>query len=282
MEKNMMQKEKNLKLLRYRFPPGVTLDSMANSTSQFKGVGNYENAPTQYLARNSDLLTVVQTLSVFHLGFDLAISVDNYLIQGFDVAVDYFCTDWWQNDERDRLLMDKKNHKKNRLDWVDPFSWGLLLGFLCERWDDLERVCDWVEADIKSGEKGEDFEEELVDLYRCLAAGLRTKPMPGLEQVEARILKSRKKRPKLLFQAWDAARSGNQASFHDAFLKAIQHHESGFDPTSREFRAPIQRIAPHHSVVALAARRKGMTLPELTPRQNAFLISRESLGLDSK
>jgi hypothetical protein len=207
--------------------------------------------------------------------------VDVYLQQGFDVVVNYFCNDWWKCDEEYSIRMNKARNDRD-LKWIQVFSNGLLLGLLTERWSELARVCAWVEADLLPEYTAGDYEDELVDLYKSLAAGLRPEPMPGLEEVEARILKSRKKRPKLLFHAWDAARNNNQALFNETFLKAIQHFESTFHPETVGQGATIDWIALHHSVVALAAWRKGMTLPELTPRQNAFLISRESLGLSAK
>lgn len=145
-------------------------------------------------------------------------------------------------------------------------------------------MCAWVEADLRPEYTGGDFEDELVHLYRSIAAGLRPEPMPGLEEVEASILKCRKQRPKLLFQAWQAAREGNQAAFDEAFIKSLKHFEKYFNPEDEPYNygIPFDWIAPHHSVVAMAAGRLGMTLPPLTPRQDAWIMTRESLGLSPK
>lgn len=105
--------------------------------------------------------------------------------------------------------------------------------------------------------------------------------MPGLEEVEATISKCRKQRPKLLFNAWRAARERNQSAFEDAFMKALNHFGKYFNPEEEpyNFCTPFEWIAPHHSVVALAARRYGMKLPKLTPKQDAWIIRRETIGL---
>jgi hypothetical protein len=278
----MMQNEKPHLILGYWPKPGQTPESIAEVIeSRIIGVGNYPPHVLQYSVRDSDLAFTIQGLALHHLGFPLRKPIEEYLERGFRVAVDYFCEDWWTKDEDDRKVMDK-SHKENHLQWIEPFSRSLLIGLLQEQWDDLARICAWVEADILPEYTGGDFEDELVDLYRSLAAGLRPEPMSGLEEVEARICKCRKKRPKLLFQAWDAARSGNQTAFNDAFVKAMKHFDSLFDDKSPNLRSPMFWIAQHHSIVALAARRKGMKLPELTPRQNAFLVSRESLGLSPR
>jgi hypothetical protein len=105
---------------------------------------------------------------------------------------------------------------------------------------------------------GEDLEEQLVDVYRSVAAGLRPEPMPGLDKVEAKIRKCRQLRPKLLFQAWEAARNKEQSAFDAAF------RNRSILPARTQLAAPRRFTDAHHSVVGLAARRLGMNL--LPPR----------------
>ena len=219
----------------------------------------------------------MDTVVLHHLGYSLLSPINEVLEQGFDVVVHYFCDPWWKGD-RDSIKAMDKTYKRRQLRWFKEFAPGLLLGLLSERWNDLARVCAWIEARIRPEYLGDDIEPELVHVYRSLAAGLRPERMPGLDNVEAKIRKCRLLRPKLLFQAWEAARKGDQEAFNAAFLKSLEHFESNFKPTG-DFYAPMHWIAPHHSVVGLAAMRLGMELPELSPMQDAVVIRRESLGL---
>jgi hypothetical protein len=132
-----------------------------------------------------------------------------------------------------------------------------------------------VEADLPTEYLGDDVAEELVHVYRTLAAGLRPEPMPGLDKIERRIAKCNTLSPKLLFHAWEAIRSGDQEAFDRAFVKSLEHFASNYGSGPK----PIDWIASHQSVVGLVATRFGLKLPDLPPKLDAVVITRESLGL---
>jgi hypothetical protein len=213
-------------------------------------------------------------MALYHLGYNVPVRPKEFLNRGVAVAVHYFCDDWWKGDKDATRAMDKSRNRRD-LNWFEAFSRGLLLGLLSERWQDVARVCSWVEADLRPEYMGDEIEDELVHVYRSVAAGLRPEPMPGLEKCEAKILKCRLQRPRLLFQAWDAARRKDQAAFNVSLVKSLEHFDAnpGFRPIAENW------IATHQSVVALAARRLGLALPELPPKLEAVLLTRESLGL---
>lgn len=260
-------------------------DNMAeNLARRFLGLGDYPPQESSYYFRKDDIWHAVNALSLHHLGFELTKPPEFFLERGFDVAVDYFCGDWWNDDEDAQEFLDKTTHRDN-LEWVTEFTHSLLLGLLSERWDDVSRICSWVEADLVPEYMGGFFEPELVHVYRSIAAGLRSSPMPGLDMVERQILNCRLERPKVLFRAWQAARARDQSQFEKAFVDAVAHFGRYFDPEHSErcdYAAPFDWIAPHHSVVAMAAVRLGMRLPQLTPKQEAWIMTRESLGLPSR
>jgi hypothetical protein len=122
------------------------------------------------------------------------------------------------------------------------------------------------------------LEEEVVDIYRSVAASLRPELHAGLNKVEARIRKCRLAGTKLLFEAWDAARNEDQHGFEVAFVKSLEHFSANYVLGM----IAIEWIAPHHSVVGLAARRLGVKLPKLPPELDAVVITPESLGLSRK
>lgn len=240
----------------------------------FRGLRQYPENWDPLFCRKHDVTAALGMVTMFHLGFEVPISIQRRLNEGLDVAVDYFVGDWWKDDEPSRRRMDKTSDEFEPC-WFKAFSSGLLLGLLSQRWEDVARICDWVEVDMDTEYLGDDFEDQLAYVYKSVAAGLRNKPMPGIEALEAKIKKCRKLRPKLLFQAWEAARNKDQSAFSIAFTKSLEH----FASTEGTGVIAIEWIAPHHSVVGLAARRYGMRWPELPPKLEAVLLSPESLGI---
>lgn len=255
----------------FNWPPRELVEAYAQ---RFRGLDGYPDGWSPLLCREGDLMASLDMITMAHLGFDIPVSVQQRLNEGFDVAVDYFVGEWWKDDETSKQRMDKTSDEFEPC-WFNAFSTGLLLGLLSQRWDDVARICDWVDAELNTEYLGDDIEEQLVHLYKSIAAGLRDKPMRGIEQLEAKIKKSRKLRPKLLFQAWDAARNKNQAAFDETFIKSLEH----FASTEGTGVIATDWVAPHHSVVGLAARRYGMKWPELPPKLEAVLLSPESLGI---
>jgi hypothetical protein len=245
---------------------------------EFTGVGSYSDTGNQQYYRQDDIWSAASSAALCHLGYELTKPVEEFLERGFDVVIHYFCDDWWKADKDSAEVMDKR-FKRRPLHWFEPFSTGLFVGLLTQRWGELAKVCSWVEADLNHEYLGDQVEEELVHLYRSIAAGLRPDPMPKLTQVEEKIRKCRTLRPKLLFSAWEAARDGNQPAFEEAFLKALKHYRANF-VVERE--PPLYWIALHHSVVGMAAERLGMKLPELSEEFDAVLVTRKSLGLPVK
>jgi hypothetical protein len=243
---------------------------------RFIGVGNYPPEGLLYVYREDDLRSCLGMMALCHLGYDVPVEPEVFLNRGFDVAVDYFCGDWWKANKDSVRAMDK-SAKRRDLSWFRAFSPGLLLGLLTEQWADLARVCAWVDADLRPEFLGEDFEEETAYVYQSVAASLRPEPMPGLEKLEAKISKSKAIGPKLLFQAWDAARRGDQPAFAAALTRSLEHFAAndGSGPIAEDW------IATDQSVVVLAARRLGLRLPAVPSWLEALLITRDSLGLPS-
>lgn len=242
---------------------------------RFRGTGAYRGIKSIQAARSDDLNSVVGLVSLRHLGCDISTEPRNFLDAGVDVAVDYFCGNWWKNDRAAASALNKA--AKNRsLIWFGEFINGLLLALLSERWKDVETICEWVDADLEADEADPDDEQEdeLPGVYKSLASGLRKRPMPGLEEVESQIRKTRKERPKHLFAAWDAARNQDQQAFQTAIAKSLDHFEKKYG------RGPVAEdwIAKHQSIVIMAARRLGLKPPHLTERQQARVICPESIA----
>ncbi len=251
----------------------------AQYKKDFLGLGGYPPGWNPQRVREDDIITCLGMLALHHLGYKIPVESAEWLGRGFDVVVDYFCGDWWRGHPDAARAMDKAR-KRRELRWFNAFSIGLLLGLLSERWEDVAAICDWVEPGLKAEPLLVDTEEVELDLshvYLSVAASFRSNPMIGLTALEKQLRASKNPRPRFLFQAWEAARAGNQTVFEEAFVMSLAHFTAlaGSGPT------PIHWVATHQSVIGLAAMRLGVALPRLPQKLDALVITRASLGLDA-
>lgn len=239
----------------------------------FIGLTNYPPTGDPLLVRADDIYFAVGMLTLKHLGYPIPVELEEYLAKAVDVAVNYFMGDWWKADKYASEYMDKSKSKKG-LKWYATFKRGLLLAMLGERWDAVEMICDWPEADLVAEELLDEKEKVLPHLYKSIAAKLRQRPMPGVEKLEMKILKSDAKQSKLLYAAWDAARRGDREGFSKAFVDSVRFFKKKFG----KGHTPIEWVSCHDSVVLLAARRLGMKQPDLPVEYQAVLVTPESIA----
>lgn len=241
---------------------------------------DYPPAYVRQLVRQDEITACAGMLVLCHLGYNIPVDPARCLNRGVDVFVDYFCGDWWHGDKDGIQSLNKRRGNKY-LTWFTAFARGLLLGLLSERWDDVAATCAWVEPGLRAEsiawDENDDDEQDLSSVYVSMAASLRPEPMPGLPRREKKLSTCDVLRPRLLFEAWKAARAGDQASFDQAFIQSLEefvlcHGGKG----SR----PMQWVATHQSVVGLAAMRLGLRLPELSQELDARVMTRASLGID--
>jgi len=242
---------------------------------RFEWFDGYDPQDDQQSVRRFDVHGVVGLMALRHLGYDIGVDPKKYLNAGVDVAIDYFCGDWWKGDKDLEKRMDKSK-KKRGLEWYEVFTDGLLLALLSQRWKDVEKLCDWVEADIVADANcaDEDNEHEVESVYKSVAASLRKRPMPGIEKVESKARKSPLERTRLLFAAWDAAKQKDQPAFEEAIVKSLKHYEKRYG----KGRIARYWIAQHQSVVIMAARRLKLKQPELPEELRARIICPETIA----
>lgn len=242
----------------------------------FYGVGNYPPDKAQGVLRTNDVFQSFCRLALHHLGFVKLDSSEAEAIvnRGFDVVIDYFFGTWWRDYPEDGEDVNKSHR---HLNFAECFFQGLQLGLLSERWNDVAKVCGWVEANLKETTDvfAEDWDDGVLSVYKSIAAGLRPEPMKGLKKLEEQVMQSRTQKPRLLFQAWNAARSGDQAEFEKYLTKSLQHFVTNIPHEPYAWEA----VALHASVVCGAGRHLGMKLPPLPPKLDAVLMTRESLGM---
>ena len=238
--------------------------------------GNYDFRNSSF-ERNRDIVHCCNLLALKHLGYRTQFDAESILNSGFNIVIDYFCGDWWRKGVAP-WKMDKVPGSQD-LEWFNAFARGLLLGLLSERWNDVAAICRWVEPGLYSErlrhDRGGD-QQILADLYICIAASLRPEPMPGLNALEAKLTRCRQLRPRLLHRAWNAVVSGDRPLFVSTLVQSL----ALFEAVEGYRSMPINWIAMHSSVIALAAQRSGMAPIQLPPRLEALLLTRSSLALD--
>src|SRR5690606_37435801 len=111
--------------------------------------------------------------------------------------------------------------------WFEPFRNGLLLVLLANRLDVVRSLADWTESWLVPEARAIPIEPLLGKWIITLISDFRSSPLAGKEALEAELAKSRKRAPKLLFQAWQAVPGQNQKAFDKAFVTSVNHFDKG-------------------------------------------------------
>ena len=189
-------------------------------------------APT-YKHRHSAIDDKMRLVSLHHLEIGAVDDLPEQAQVGVDLVVDYFCGDWWTEAALARLTQEQKTkyklrdskrlhdcHQNNkvaldrsepshRLCWYTPLRAGLLLGGLTGRWDDVAKICSWFDASIPPEYCAGEIEDQMFQLFICIAGILSPKAMDGIDQLFEGAKKSRLKRPRLLCASWEAVIAGD-------------------------------------------------------------------------
>jgi hypothetical protein len=250
-------------------------------------------------ARSEQIQRLLEYPAFQHLGFGPIDGVREKMEYGVDLAIEYFCSNWWLPEEIKRIcqkevlkpfleqnpdLMDyfidaaskamDKSRPDRELEWFDAYTSALIFGGLVGRWDDLGRISSWFDATIEPEYSAGTMEDEYYQLFVCIAGGLSPTPMEGAAELLAKVKKCRAKRVRLLCAAWEAAQAADQKAFDKAFLETVKHYLS--KPEDGQMHT---WLALHQSAVWLIAEHRGLKLPPLSEKQAAAVLTRHSTGL---
>lgn len=191
-----------------------------------------------------------------------------------EVIKRYYNSEWYFDTDDARSM--KKSIKNKDFTWYKMFSESLWLVLMIQDSEVLRILADWIEAWFEPEWLPQPVDPLWAKTYLSIAASFRTKPLKGQEEMEESIRKSRKKAPKLLFAAWEAARENDQASFEKALRESTQQFIKTVPQEVYSFR---QVAAFGQSTVLAAARRLGMQLPDFDSSLMAYIPTSESIGL---
>lgn len=228
----------------------------------------------QHTARKDLIMYKLMYVALAHLGYGPIEGLARHLHEGSNQAVEFFTTDWWRASNDDQILMNKHSPEA---DWFDPFCHGILLTALAQRWDDVARICGWLDAAVQPQFTAGHLEDAVFQLFICIGASLRPEPITGVEDLLAKVKACPKKRPLLLCSAWEAALAKDQSAFDKAFKESV----TNFLSTNKSVSStnPIHWVAVFQSIVWLIAEKNGLSFPPLSPKLTAAVVTRKSVGL---
>ena len=243
-------------------------------TMTIGGMGNDDPTFDGATVREFDIQYALNGAVARHLGVGDSVTADECVTRGAQTAVDLFFGDWWKTNN----FYDSREQVDEEFTmYFRGFSKGLLLIMLANRWEDALRLASWINDDHLEGCHG--VETEVVAVYFVIAEQLRGTSFNDSAAIRQRAETCRAKRPRLLLALWDAAVSGDQAVFDKAMKVSLQHFAKsvrkkgiGFDFTGL--------IAQPESVICLWAMHEGLKFPNLPEKLAAYLITRQSLGLE--
>ena len=194
---------------------------------------------------------------------------------GVSQAVDYFHTDWWKDNENDRFYMDRSNPEG--LMWGSVLRDGLFCACLLQGWDAAAKLASWFDDDLVSGILGAGMADDLDGITLSVAARTSDSAPFDIQPVAAAIRSGGRKRSKSLLECLEAIDRGEQDVFGKSLNTALQTFikQDQENMPNVEFWVDIEA-----SIVAALAQRRGFHIPELSPKRQAVLVTRESAKLD--
>lgn len=190
-----------------------------------------------------------------------------------EISLDYFYGAYL-DDPRWAEQMAKVPENEG-LPWVEVFRNGLLFCLLSEDEQSLQRLATWIDPDLPFDETSFLLSLQDNSYYKLLAFYLSNQASVD-QDLTAMIENSRKRRPKLLLSCLQAIETDDKQAvvlrlqqFLDYFLKT-ELDSSGF----RTFFSIEGTILWH------VAKQNGMNISELSDKQMALIITRESLEIE--
>jgi hypothetical protein len=266
----------------FRFPFKLRFDpaSLAKRYStEFRGKTNYEDTINIDGYLRGDLQKAISILGHQHFGFHAEIDIAAMLKSCASIVEEFFCGTWYQrqrNQNTGELKFTDESYRTHvEFEWFLPYTEGVFLCMLGNSWAEANRISSWLHPELDMGYHG-DLEPEVGKIIIALAESVSGKQVQ-IEPLASLTSKSRKKRPKLLFDLLKAVCERDQRAFDVALTANLKHFAS---------RKPDQWelcddwIAWYPSTLCLYGNHLGLKTPDL-PRNLAIrLITRQSVGLE--
>jgi len=205
----------------------------------------------------------------WHFGFHAVSRPLQIMNKGVDLALEYFET------VRDSLAKAMRDVEPQAA-WYFPYAEALLMTTLTRRTHERTQLSDCLQPNLTRDIGGcvFDIEPEHADVLLCIAASFQSSPMETAP-LGQRAQQSRKRRPKLLFKAWQALESGDRAKF----VSALADSTANFAKTTAADNTPLMAVALEESNLAALAYERGWTDITFDLPVAARLVTHRSLEL---
>lgn len=235
--------------------------------AKFKWPDAYPSGRKSAHLRRYDVFTSLELVALHHLGFETP-SPQERCNAGFDCESQYFLSDWWQ----------QSGDRPPEEAWFEPFSLGLLLGLLASRWEEVARLCSWLDFDLDADFVQFDSSKngEIADVYKVLAAYWSHTPHEEVLTKSQRVIQSSgAPRIKALSRLIEAGIKREQAVFDESIESALETVRRELKEFASNDGRIAARLATHESAVVLTCGRLWrLSLPALEPKLEALLLKR--------
>jgi hypothetical protein len=244
-------------------------------SKRFRGLGNYTVPDGQVVHRERDTGIVFKSLVGKHLGVDYQSveEIAQLLVAGIEISVDYFYGDYLLDPKWAEQM--SKQPDNEYLSWLEVFQNGSLFCLLGNDDENLRRLAQWVEPSLPPNETPYLYSVQDNSYQKLLAEFLATGTTTS-KQLRSDVENSRKRRPKLLLSCLDAIEAKDEMQFSKHFKSYLNHFlKSEFYDGGLPCYASIQGTILWH-----VAARNGINVSDLSEKQHATIITRESLGIE--
>lgn len=218
-------------------------ESFDHETEEYE---KYKESPEIHIKRLK-IKFALDATALYHLECIQIPEFRQYLQDACSMCVGYFCDNWWTAEAFERLSDDArrncnltnmedikggvetnaialdKGHPERDLVWHSGLTGALLFGGLLNKWDEVSRACGWFDETIEPEYSAGTVEDDLFYFFICVAGQLGPLPFDRFAKLAQKVQKSRLKRPRLLFRAWEAAVKCDQHEFDNAFVASLKH-----------------------------------------------------------
>lgn len=163
---------------------------------------------------------------------------------------------------------------------VEELELALLLVTVADDWDKFRRICEALRAKFADPKMRmpEQPTADAAQFWLMLASHFRTRKFPKLGNVLADFEKSRKKRYKLLWNAWQAIEAKSAERFQSAMVDSLQQFRSRSPARAENLYDLRKVVAIPESILHAIALHQGLPPVDLPKRLTDYLITPASIG----
>lgn len=267
---------KRYELLSYKINIETNLAEGIDKDVDWSDIEKFRDYPNRPFIRSINIFECLSFLVLRHLEFRAKEeNVVRALQTGTDIVLDFFFGDWMEG-EYANYFDPNSFDPEDEMDWLAGFWSGLLFSYLKNDESTCLKLSERIRDDFLHDETTREMLKEDTYFYILLAYFLSERRSEREAELEAAIEKARGKRAKMLLGCLKSLRAQDAEKFGEQFGLYLKR----FLTVEMKGRYNSDYISIEGSILWHAARTRGLALPTLPEKQQALIITRETLGLD--